>query len=84
MLILLFSYACVAYIIARAEVFQKIKRPLGIDDNAMPYTWYAKIAQELLNCSLCVGFWVGIIMTQVVWQAAIVSVVAEIIDKIIG
>ena len=34
---------------------------------------------KLINCSLCSGFWVGLIFTQSLYSAAIISILAEYI-----
>lgn len=36
---------------------------------------------RLINCALCTGFWLGLLLTFNLYQAAIISVVAELISK---
>lgn len=38
---------------------------------------------ELLSCPMCIGFWIGIIVTQDIYISAIVAIGSEILNKIL-
>jgi hypothetical protein len=42
---------------------------------------YKRTIYRFLTCHLCIGFWIGL-LTQNILMAAIVSVVAVLIEKI--
>ena len=43
--------------------------------------WYDRWHYQLLTCSLCSGFWIGLIVTTNLEWAAIISVLAELISQ---
>ncbi len=36
---------------------------------------------KLINCCLCSGFWIGLVITQDIYQASIISILSELIYK---
>jgi len=36
---------------------------------------------RLINCALCSGFWIGLVITQNIFLAAIISISSELINK---
>ena len=70
-------------IVEYAEPIQFLKRLIGVDANSDPKQMYMKVIRGLLNCALCSGFWVGLIVYQDIYMAAIISFSAELVNKIL-
>jgi hypothetical protein len=67
--------SCLSWLIAEgASPAQWLKHRLRIE--RFP------VLEQLLTCSLCTGFWVGLIGTQNILHASLVSVIAEGISRI--
>ena len=75
MMVKLIGLACLSFLIAEgAEPLEYLKQKIRLER----FHWINK----LLTCSLCCGFWVGLMGTQNILNAAIVSVCAETISRI--
>lgn len=67
--------ACLSWLIAEgAQPLEWLKEKIRLERIKFFYT--------LLTCSLCTGFWVGMIGTQNILHASLVSVIAEAISRI--
>ena len=60
------------------QIFKHIFLIDNPDDWSGVMHWLVK----LINCSLCVGFWSGLIITEDIYTAAITSVLAEAVSRI--
>lgn len=66
--------ACAGYLFAEAaQPVQYLKKLCRTDRVG----WLS----QLLDCSLCSGFWIGLVYTQNVLSACIVSVMAEVVSR---
>jgi predicted small integral membrane protein len=73
-MIKLFGVACAGYHFAEgAQPFQSLKRLCRVEKIPM--------LQDLLDCSLCFTFWLGLAVYQNIWYAFAASVIAEIISR---
>lgn len=75
------AYACLSVIFAKSSITGKIKYIFNIDELATPDNYFLQLLQELVNCCMCSGFWIGLICTQSVLMAAIISILAEYIGE---
>lgn len=80
LLLNLIGLACIGVLWINAE-------PTIVLRNRIYKWWYGcrefdhKWHWKLINCALCISFWIGIIFTWSILQAAIISVLAEILHK---
>lgn len=82
MLINIIGLACAAFLFASgAEPIQQIKAFFNLDNDAEFKNHIQYFFVKLLNCSLCSGFWIGIIFTHSILLASIISVLAEFITR---
>jgi hypothetical protein len=70
-------------IVEFAEPIEWIKKYLGISNQSDPKTLTKQVLQKLVNCSLCVGFWTGLILTFNLYEAAVLSFASELTYRII-
>lgn len=76
------ALAIASWMIAEAATpIQMIKYWLHLD-NAMTENSFMNFFRELLNCSLCVGTWVGFFYAFDWQQALFVAVLAESISRL--
>ena len=82
LLLKLIGLSCIAVLFVVAEPLILLKRRLGLKEEDYEL-WGEKkrFIFRLLDCVLCSGFWIGLIFTLNILQAATVAVVAEIIFK---
>lgn len=73
------ALACLTIIIATSSITNKIKHYFGVSNLDEPKTVLLQFIQELINCNMCVGFWVGLIATQSILIASVVSILATYI-----
>lgn len=66
-----------------AAPIQFIKNFFGVGDKSTPKDVTRLLLQKLLNCSLCMGFWFGLIFYQNLWMACIISLTSEATHKVI-
>jgi len=64
------------------EPIQLIKYKLKLNDPDIYYGGLVYWIVKAINCSLCTGFWTGLIFFQDPFKGAIVSVVAEAISRL--
>lgn len=82
-MILLIKIAAISFLFVASEPMILIKRLFGFKEEQ--YDTYGKAKSfiyRMITCALCSGFWIGLIITHTVYDAAMVSVMAEIILKI--
>ena len=79
MIIKIIGLACLTIILAKSSISQKIKSIFGLSELDETYNVYSSLIQELINCCMCLGFWIGIIATQDILLASIISILAEYI-----
>lgn len=83
-LITFLSLCCFVFLFAvGAEPIQDIKTKFSVgplDEYMSPIQWFIT---KMLNCSLCSGFWIGLIFYQSILLACLVSVTSEILTRII-
>jgi len=69
---------CVTYLIMNAEPIEWLKRFLLISNSTRTEKgWHMGII-TLFNCSLCFGFWIGLIHYQDIYTASLLSLASEI------
>lgn len=75
---------CLTWLIVEgAEPIQFFKRLTNIDNASNPKGYIQIFFQQLLNCALCTGFWVGLIYYQNIVLGCLVSVFAEIFYRLL-
>lgn len=83
LIMILLSIASASFLFAvGAEPIQNIKRFFKLDNDAYIKNKYHHFFVKLLNCSLCSGFWIGLILTQNILLACLISVLAGLIEKL--
>lgn len=60
-----------------AAPVQFVKRLFEVSNKCEPKAVYKQVTQKLINCSMCMGFWIGLIFYQDIWMACIISLTAE-------
>lgn len=65
-----------------AAPIQFIKDSFNVGQDSEPKTLFGQVAQKLLNCDLCMGFWFGLIFYQNIWYACIISITSEIWGRV--
>lgn len=65
-----------------AAPIQFIKEFIGISNESQPKKIYLIVLQKLTNCSMCMGFWFGLIFYQNFWLACIISLTSEAFTKV--
>lgn len=74
--------SCLTYLLVNSEPMILLKRFIGFkEEKYMEYNKIKQFIYRLINCCLCSGFWVGLIMTHSLLIAATISIVSEIIYK---
>ncbi len=63
---------------------EELKKYLGIHYSDEPDTWYIKFLRDLLSCSTCVAFWIGIGYYFSLETAALLSLSTYIVQQIIN
>ena len=66
-----------------ASVIQFAKNFLTIGNLSSPKGLTLTLIQKLINCSMCSGFWIGLIYYQNFLLACIVSISAELFQRLI-
>lgn len=67
-----------------AAPVQFIKKFFGVDNESKAKDVTRRMLILLLNCSLCMGFWFGLIFLQDLWAACLLSICAELFHRIIN
>lgn len=65
-----------------ASIIEFIKLFIGVSNASEPKQVWKQLVQKLINCSMCVGFWFGLIIYQDFFMACIVSLTAEAFERI--
>jgi hypothetical protein len=72
----------VLMIVKYAQPIQWLKEYYNLHDDAVIKTGLAKqLLQKLLNCALCLGFWVGLAFYFDLYFAVCISFAAEILYR---
>lgn len=82
LILLLIGLSSLTVLFVESEPMVLLRRLLGFREEE--YLQYGKIKQfifRLLNCCLCSGFWIGLICTQSIVYAGIVSVISEYLNN---
>lgn len=61
-----------------------VKEFFGVSNDSTPKKLPAQLIQKFVNCSKCMGFWIGLIYYQDVLLACIVSLSAEAFERIVN
>lgn len=76
------SLLCLTYLIAYgATPIELVKIYFNISNESYPTSNVIIFIRELVNCALCVGFWVGLLYYQSILLACLVSICAEILTN---
>lgn len=88
MIFIILGLCCLTNLLIVASPIAAIKDKFGLLNKEDSYSIYRNLAIELLNCALCLGFWVGVIYfcfysktENGILYAAIVSVMSEFINR---
>jgi len=65
-----------------AAPIQWLKRQLKVDNYSKTDNVILLLILKLVNCSLCSGFWIGLIYYQNILYACIVAFCAEVFSRI--
>ena len=79
-ILLILGIACmsVLFVVAEPLIISKMmvfKMIYGKKDYTNSFIW------KLINCALCSSFWIGLAITQDIYQASIISILSELIYK---
>jgi hypothetical protein len=78
-LIKLIGLACFTYLMVNSEPTNRLKSMVGFD--VMDEQGWRGFISRLLDCCLCLGFYIGLIGTGNLLYASIVAVMAEFINN---
>ena len=81
--ILIVVLACVTHLFVVAEPIILIKRFMGFKEEEMGNNKVRDFFTKMLYCNLCSGFWIGLVFTLKPLAAVLISVISEIIHKIL-
>lgn len=81
MILQIIGWACFGWLLTVAEPVLMIRAKLGLLD---PVSGVQAFVVKLISCPMCISFWVGLIATQSLYTAAIISVLARVIDDRLG
>ena len=77
------AIAAITYLFIESEPLILIKRFLGFkEENYNEYGKVKAFIYRLITCALCSGFYIGLIWTHSLQQSALISIVAEIITRL--
>lgn len=83
MILNIVGLACFSWLLTVAEPVIRMRVLLGIHQ-VTEESEIRTFIVRLLDCAMCIGFWVGLIGTLSIPQAALVAVIARIIDDRLG
>lgn len=81
--VLIVVLACVTHLFVVAEPIILIKRFMGFKEEEIGKNKVRDFFTKMLYCNLCSGFWIGLLFTLNPLEAVMISVIAEIIHKIL-
>jgi hypothetical protein len=82
-MILLIKIAAITMLFVVSEPMILLKRFIGFkDENYMLFSKTKAFIHRLINCCLCSGFYIGLIITGSLYDAALIAVISELIYKI--
>jgi hypothetical protein len=83
MIIKILGLAALGFLLVNAEPAILLRRFIGFkEEEYNDYGVVKSFFYRMITCSMCLSFWIGLIVTQDIYQAAIISVLAMIIEKI--
>ena len=78
----LIGLCCITILFITSEPMVLIKRYLGFkEENYIEWNKSKQFIFRLITCAMCSGFWIGLIFTQSILLASIVSVASEMINE---
>ena len=82
MILEIIGLSCIGVLSVVAGPIIKFKRFIGFkEEDSLKFGAVKSFINELINCAMCMSFWIGLIYTHNLMLAAIVSILAEIIYK---
>jgi hypothetical protein len=82
-MILIIKIAAITMLFVVSEPMILLKRFIGFkDEDYMKYGKVKAFISRLINCCLCSGFWLGLILTGSMYDAALISIISELIYKL--
>lgn len=76
---------CIAILWVYAEPTVELRRLLGFDEaDYKKYSAFKQAVHRLMNCVMCSAFWIALPITGSFYMAAIISVAAEILTRIMA
>jgi hypothetical protein len=77
------SIAAITFLFIYAEPSILFKRFCRFkEEDYEKYSKAKRMVFRLITCSLCSGFWIGLLFTFSFQQAALISLMAEVIDRL--
>jgi len=75
--------ACLTHLWIVSEPTKVIRASLGLsDENYTNLNKYLQAIYRMWTCHMCIGFWIGFGFTGNFYYAAIVSILANVVEKI--
>jgi len=82
MIINLLGLICLSVLFNTAEPILLLKRRIGFkEEDYDTYSNNKKFFHRGLYCTMCSGFWIGLILTGNIFTASIISIGSELINK---
>jgi len=82
-MILIIKIACLSFLFVASEPLILIKRFLGFkEEDYMDYGKIKSFIYRMITCAMCSGFWIGLILTGSILDAALISIISELIYKL--
>lgn len=79
------SILCAVWLFAEgAASIDFIKETLNIHSGSKSGKMWLKVTSKLVNCCMCSGFWFGLAYYLDFWMACLVSVSAEVFNRLIN
>jgi hypothetical protein len=76
------AVSCVTLLFINAEPMILLKRWMGFREEDICGVYKVRdFFTKLLYCCMCSGFWIGLVFTQNFYQAVIISIISEFIDR---
>lgn len=76
---------CLTWLITTgATPIQFIKQFIGIAEESNNKNLFLRMLRKLINCDLCLGFWIGLLFYQNILIACVFSLSCEIFGRILA
>lgn len=75
---------CLTWLFVKgSEPLQFLKKLVNLhNDTPLRNVWMI-VLRKLVNCSLCSGFWIGLIYYQNILSASLFAICAEVFDRLL-